>query len=126
MQIKINTGNGCMDVDLAAFFPNSMAKTRKLFRLISAGCGRQDQETVRDWLILQGTTAAAVRDEETEKIADLQEHLESLEKKREELKLQCEIVRKRVREAEGILKSAEQMEKQSPVWVKEFDRICGE
>lgn len=47
MRIKINTGNGCMDVELAAFFPNNITKTRKLFRLIRAGCGLQDRELIR-------------------------------------------------------------------------------
>lgn len=126
MKIRINTENGCMDVDLVAFFPNTLTKTRKLFKLIRTGCRRQDQELIRDWLVLQGTFAAAIRNEEAEKIADLQEHLENLKKKQEDLKLQYGITRKRICEAEGALRLAEQMERQSPVWVKEFDYICGE
>lgn len=126
MRIKINTGNGCMDVELAAFFPNDITKTRKLFRLIRTGCGLQDRELTRDWLVMQGTSAAAVRDEEAEKIADLQEHLDSLKKRQEDLKLQYGITKERIREAEVALKRAEQMERQSHVWVKEFDHICGE
>lgn len=62
---------------------------------------------------MQGTSAAAARDEEAEKIADLQEHLDSLKKKQEDLKLQYGITKKRIREAEVALKLAEQMERQS-------------
>lgn len=125
MRISIKTQNGRMEVDLTAFFPDSMARVRRLFRLISAGCGSQEQEQVREWLVLHGQLAAEVHRKEEQKAARLQQELEELETRMAQMKQQHSDIKRRLRGAAAVSGTAARVVKMTPDWVREFDRICG-
>lgn len=125
MEVRINTENGQMIVDLAVFFPNKITKVRKLFKLIQAGCSSEDQQKVRKELIQLGLEADDVRRTELARIADLEECRKGLEKQLKDLKQQVETNRSQISSVRASLVRAEQIRNQSSVWVTEFERICG-
>ena len=125
MRVTIDTDHGYMDVNLAAFFPTSLVRARKLFKLMQTGLRREGKEAVREWLVTRGDAAADSKREAAEQKADLQEYADRLTEQMGALKGQLDVTKRRIREVKEKEKAAEAVERMSPQWVKEFDYICG-
>ena len=125
MIVNIETDNGHMDVNLAEFFPASLEKTRKLFRLMQEGVEPAEQEKVRAYLVDRGKHAEEMTEEEREQIENLQEYAARLDEQIKELKQQLDITRQRIREGNSRVRLLDAVKDRFPVWVREFDGICG-
>lgn len=120
MNVVIKTENGLLEVNLAEFFPTSLVRTRKLFRLMEQGLGDSEKENVREYLRQRGNKdrIAEERHAEEDRIQNAVEELEAVKQKRNRLEQIIRVAKAKVR----IL---EQEEKNAQIWIREFDYICG-
>lgn len=121
MIVTIETENGHMEVDLEEFFPTSLSRTRKLFRLMQQGMSGCQLDDVRNYLKKRGDlkNIAAKRKLEESGVQQAEERLEEIKRERNKLEHQRRFIRDRIRRLE-------QEEKAAPTWVREFDYICGD
>lgn len=123
MTVDIKTHNGHMRVELDKFFPTTVTRARKLFRLMQSGLEAQDKAAVREYIDKRGRDAAVVQRE-------LNGHIEALEQQRmlveaqvEELRMQLRTTRERITVAKSSVRKMESLEKNSSTWLREFDQI---
>lgn len=119
MLITIKTENGHMTVELDQFFPTTVTRVRKLFRLMRQGLPEQEKAAVRDYLDTRKRQAAVDHRELKRLIGDL-------ELQRRQTEMQLRGLKGRITEAKGGVRAAESIEKNSEQWIREFDTIVRE
>ncbi len=125
MIVKIKTDNGQMRVNMAEFFPNGIAKVRRLFKLMRSGTEPEELDEVRSFLQSRGDEAGRVKEASQENIERLEAELEEIESGVKELADRKQAVKQKIREEESRGRVARQVEDMTPAWLREFDYICG-
>lgn len=116
MRVTIETDNGHMEVDLDEFFPTSLVRVRKLFRLLQSGTDGITLRNIRSYLAgMEQRNAKAGLELQ---ISTGERELEMIKQRRNQLERDIRAAKERVRREEQIERSAK-------VWVREFDYIFG-
>lgn len=121
MRVTIKTENGFMNVDLEKFFPTSLVRTRKLFRLMGEGLSDSDREAAREYLRSRGN-----KDRIVSELRSNESELRRVEAYLEKLKSERNIAESQRRGINARIRALKQEEKAAAVRLREFDYICGD
>lgn len=125
MVVKIQTVNGSMAVELEQFFPAPRAKARKLFRLMETGMSPEDKQAVRAWLEQQKQSAEKKVSLFTAYIPQAEQNIANRAREIAELKVALQKEKSRIAEMKKGMKTAEQVARNAPAWIKDFEEFCG-
>lgn len=120
MRVTIETDNGHMEVDLDEFFPTSLSRMRRLFRLMRAGMTPDQLKEVRRYLVIRkAKTEDAMRVNVLgRRMQELEAALDGLKKKRNKLEAERRSLKDQMRREDQVARSSKE-------WIREFDYICG-
>ncbi len=123
MEVTIKTENGTMRVRLDQFLPDTRTRVRKLFRLMAAGMDGAALAEVRGYLekAAAGDGLAAACSEAEEAGAAVRR----LDRQISGLKYERDAEKGRLTKAKAVVRRIEMMREKAPVWIGDFDAICG-